>query len=340
MANLTIKDIAKICGVGTSTVSRAINNDPGINPVTKERILRVVEEFHYVPNNAARNLKLTENNAVGVLVKGLNNQFFLSMFRIFEEELGKKGYTFVLKEMSSDQDEATVAEELVKEKRLKGIIFMGGMIENPDVTLKRLDIPYVLCTVAVNANIRDSASVSIDDEKESFRIVDYLCKLGHKRIAIITGRRNDYAVGGLRLDGYKRALASHGIPYDANLVGYMKDDIPDFTAQNGYVVMKEMLASGEDFTAVYAISDLTAFGAYKAIDEAGKNVPEDYSVVGFDGIDLTEYMTPALTTMAQPKEDLARATVEMLIKEIDGIDTQKKVVFPAEFIERDSVRKI
>ena len=340
MANLTIKDIAKICGVGTSTVSRAINDDPGINPATKERILRVVEEFHYVPNNAARNLKLTENNAIGVLVKGLNNQFFLGMFRIFEEELGKQGYTFVLKEMASDQDEATVAEALIKEKRLKGIIFMGGMIENPDVTLKRLDIPYVLCTVAVNANVRHSASVSIDDEKESFRIVDYLCSLGHKRIAIITGRKNDYAVGGLRLDGYKRALADYGIPYDANLVGYMKDDIPDFTAKNGYTVMKELLESRVDFTAVYAISDLTAFGAYKAISEAGKKIPDDYSVVGFDGIDLTEYMTPSLTTMAQPKEELAKATVKMLMQEIDGVETEKKVVFDAEFIERDSVKKI
>jgi LacI family transcriptional regulator len=120
----------------------------------------------------------------------------------------------------------------------------------------------------------------------------------------------------------------------------MKDDIPDFTAKNGYTVMKELLESGEDFTAVYAISDLTAFGAYKAISEAGKKIPDDYSVVGFDGIDLTEYMTPSLTTMAQPKEDLAKATVQLLMQEIDGVETEKKVVFDAAFIERDSVRKI
>ena len=337
MATMTIKDIAKLCKVGTSTVSRAINNDPGINPDTRDRILKIVEEFHYVPNNSARNLKLSESNTIAILVKGVNNQFFQSMFPYFQEELQKKEYSFILKEIGSDDDDAAVAEELVKEKRLKGIIFLGGLMENPDVTLQRIDIPYVLCTVAMNVHAPHCSSVAIDDEKESYRIVDYLCQRGHRRIAIITGRKMDYAVGGLRLDGYKRALAHHGITYDPSLVCYMRDDLPDFSAANGYAVTKELLESGAKFSALYAISDLTAFGAYKAILDSGKKIPQDYSIVGFDGIELTKYMYPALTTMEQPKEKMAKASVDLLMREINGDESHPRQVYDAVLIERDSV---
>ena len=132
MANLTIKDIAKLCGVGTSTVSRAMNDDPGINPETKERILKVVKEFHYVPNNSARNLKVSESNTVGVLVKGRNNSFFQGMYTFIEQELQKIGYDFILKEISWDDNNTMQAVEMVKEQRLKGLIFLGGMIEDLD----------------------------------------------------------------------------------------------------------------------------------------------------------------------------------------------------------------
>ena len=114
MANLTIKDIAKICGVGTSTVSRAMNDDPGINPDTKESILKVVEEFHYVPNNSARNLKVSENNTIGVLVKGRNNHFFQGMYTFIEQELQEAGYDFILKEISWDENNTTEAVDMVK----------------------------------------------------------------------------------------------------------------------------------------------------------------------------------------------------------------------------------
>ncbi|MBP3506991.1 MAG: LacI family DNA-binding transcriptional regulator, partial [Lachnospiraceae bacterium] len=176
MANLTIKDIAKLCGVGTSTVSRAMNDDPGINSETKERILKVVKEFHYVPNNSARNLKVNETNTVGVLVKGRNNSFFQGMYTFIEQELQKIGYDFILKEISYDDNNTMQAVEMVKEQRLKGLIFLGGMIEDLDKIRQHIDIPYVFCTVAVDYNATDCNLVAIDDEKESYRIVDYLIK--------------------------------------------------------------------------------------------------------------------------------------------------------------------
>lgn len=342
MANLTIKDIAKICNVGVSTVSRAINDDPGINKDTRERILKVIEEYQYVPNNSARNLKMNESNTIALLVKGIDNQFFQGMLKIFEPELRKLEYSFLLHPVGEYQDDASVAVELAKEKRLKGIIFLGGLIDYPEAKLKSMGIPYVLCAVAANmmAQKRKCSSVSIDDEKEGYKAVDYLCKMGHKKIAIICGRRFDQAVGALRLRGYRKALEDNGIEVNERLIRYMRDDIPEYSVDNGYEVTKELLASGEEFTALFAISDLTAFGAYKAIMEAGKKIPDDYSVMGFDGIELTQFYHPALTTMVQPCEEMIKTSIKMLMDEIDGKKQVEEHIFEAKLLERGSVKYI
>ena len=317
MANLTIKDIAKICGVGISTVSRAINDDPGINQNTRKRILKVIKEYNYVPNNSARNLKMTESNTIALLIKGIDNQFFQGMLKIFEEELKKHEYTFLLHAVGEDQDDVSVAVQLAKEKRLKGLIFLN-----------------------MTAPKRKCSSVSIDDKKESYRAVDYLCKKGHKKIAMISGKSSDQAVGGLRLKGYREALADNGIKVNENLVRYMKDDIPEYSVANGYEVTKELLQSKEEFTALYAISDLTAFGAYKAISEAGKKIPDDYSVLGFDGIEMSKYFQPSLSTMKQPCEQMVKSSIELLMDQINGKEEKKQLIFQAELLERDSVKEI
>ena len=342
MGNITIKDIAKICNVGIGTVSRAINDDPGINARTKERILRVIKECGYVPNYSARNLKRSESNTIALLIKGIDNQFFQGTLKIFQEELGKIKYSFMIHAVAEDEDEVYEALKLAKEKRLKGIIFLGGLIDRADERLKYIGIPYVLCTVAINKNApeRQCSSVSIDDEMESFRAVDYLCKMGHKRIAIITGREADYAVGRLRLEGYERALKENGINFDPQLVRFMKENIQEYSIENGYAVAKELIESGIEFTALYVVSDITAFGAYKAIYDAGKKIPEDYSVMGFDGLNIGKYFYPALTTMEQPGEEMVRTSINLLVDEIEGKKKNQKLFLKAALLERDSVKQI
>lgn len=340
MANLTIKDIAKLCGVGTSTVSRAINNDAGINVQTRERIMRVVKEFHYVPNNSARNLKITESNTIGLIVKGINNRFFQSMYQQFEEELSDKGYDFILKEIGNDQDLVHTAEALSKEQRLRGLIFLGGMMMNPDTLLKRLTIPYVLCTVAMNVSTPNCSSVGINDEEESRRITAYLCEQGHRRIAILAGRREDSAVGMLRIRGFQAALREHGIDPAKQPVIYVPEAVRDYSAAGGYAAMQQLLSKHPDVTAVFAISDVMAFGAYKAIFDAGKRIPEDYSVIGFDGIELTKYMHPSLTTLRQPTMELVSTTIRELVKAVEGGRDFSRLVLEGELLLRDSVRRI
>ena len=121
MDSINIKDIARICGVGVSTVSRAINNHPDINPETKNMIMQAIKEHNYIPNNSARNLKRTDSKAIAVLIKGISNPFFSKMIRIFEEEIQKKKYLFIMQRVDACEDEVDVALELIKEKKPRGI---------------------------------------------------------------------------------------------------------------------------------------------------------------------------------------------------------------------------
>lgn len=343
MAEFTIKDVARICGVGVSTVSRAINNHPDINPETKEKIMKVIEENHYIPNNSARNLKRTESNTIAILIKGIDNPFFLAMFQTFEQELGYQDYTFMLQRVQQDEDELAVAQELAKEKRLKGIIFLGGRVDREAREFRALGIPYVFCTFAPDKALLtpEVNYVSIDDEEESYRIVDYLCSLGHKKIAIIRPTYADRGIGWSRYQGYVRALKKHGIEIDPGLVLYMKDDIEAFTPANGYAVTKELLESGREFTALFTMSDTTAIGACKALLEFGKRVPEDYSVAGFDGIEMAMYYHPSLTTICQPKEEMARASIKMLLDLIGEHPVKNnQQIFKAELRPGESTQEI
>lgn len=342
METITIKDIARLCGVGVSTVSRAINDHPDINQETKNMIMQVIKENNYIPNNSARNLKRSDSRTIAVLIKGISNPFFSSMIKIFESEIQKKKYSFILHRVEEQEDEIDVAVELVKEKRLRGIVFLGGHFSHTAEKLEQVKVPFVLSTIGVTENIsnRDFAAIAVDDLKESYKMVDYLCKLGHKKIAIISACMADESIGKLRLEGYKMALADNHIPYDANLVRIMRDDIETYTMKNGYEVTKELLSSGEEFSAIYAISDSLAIGACRAITEAGKRVPEDYSVAGYDGLDIGLYYNPSLTTIRQPVEEMAYESIRMLFDLIHKKTTPNSQIFPAELMVGESTRKI
>ena len=274
MEEITIRDIARICGVGVSTVSRAINNHPDINPETKETIMRVIKENNYVPNNSARNLKRQDAKAIAVLVKGINNSFFSQMIKVLEEEIKEKSYSMVLQHVDYDDDEVEVALKLVKEKRLRGIIFLGGYLVDSEEKLAQLHVPFILSTTGMlpkGFSRNTYSSVTVDDTKESYKMVDYLCKNGHKDIAILCARKTDASIGKLRLEGYKKALKDNGIEVREELILPMRSDLEDYSLENGYMVTKEFLEKQIPCTAIFAISDMLAIGAGKALSET--NVP-------------------------------------------------------------------
>lgn len=339
----TIKDIAKICGVGVSTVSRAINNHPDINPETKEKIMNTIKEYGYVPNNSARNLKRVDAKAIAVLVKGISNPFFANMIKVIEKECKKKHYYMELSHIESDEDEVDAALKVVKEKRLRGIIFLGGLFSHSDEKLRKLTVPFVFSTagsIPENISKKLYSNICVDDRKESARIVDYLIGLGHEKIAMIVAEPNEQSIGKLRLDGYYEALQAHDIAINPNLVYQTTNEVGHFSMENGYRTTKRLIESGEEFTAVYAMADVLAIGAIRALLESGLRVPEDVSVAGYDGIDVSGYISPSLTTIRQPVEDMAKNTVKLLFDIIAGKKEHQHITFAGELLVRESTKEI
>ncbi|WP_077612378.1 LacI family DNA-binding transcriptional regulator [Clostridium sp. Marseille-P2415] len=343
MESINIKDIARICGVGVSTVSRAINNHPDINQETKNRIMQVIKENNYIPNNSARNLKRTDSRAIVVLIKGIGNPFFGKMIRIFEEEIQKKKYSFIMQRVDEKEDEVDVALELIKEKKPRGIVFLGGYFSHSKEELAQLTVPYVLSTVGMTEYLGESPAfscVSVDDFAESYKMVDYLCKLGHKRILILAADPDDESIGRLRLEGYKKALTDNGISPDPSLIRFSDECEECYSMANGHRMMTRVLKEDLEFTAVYAISDSIAIGACKAVFENGKRIPEDYSIAGFDGLDIAHFYNPAITTIRQPVEEMAEATIGILFDVIKNQAEHQKKVFKAELVEGQSTRSL
>ncbi|ABX41455.1 LacI family DNA-binding transcriptional regulator [Lachnoclostridium phytofermentans] len=341
METITIKDIAKLCGVGVSTVSRAINNHPDINNETKTMIINTIKQYNYVPNNSARNLKRVEAKAIAILVKGITNPFFSSMIKVMEEVIEEKKYSLVLHHVEGNEDEVDVALELVKEKRLRGILFLGGYFTHTEEKLRQLNVPFVISTISATGCVEQQmySSVSVDDFEESYKMVQYLCELGHRNIAILASREEDRSIGRLRLDGYMKALSDHKIPFRKELVLPMDTSIEEYSMKNGYVVMKEFLQKKIPCTAVYAIADSLAIGACRAILESGKKVPEDFSVAGFDGIEAARFYSPSITTIEQPVEDLARESISTLFEMIKNKNHHVHKIFKANLIIRESTGK-
>ena len=342
MGQVTIKDIAKICGVGVSTVSRAINNHPDINPETKKLIMDTIREYNYVPNNSAQNLKRVESNTIALLTKGVGNPLFAEMIQTVQSDVLGKDYLFVLQQVDEMENELEVGARLANEKRLKGIIFMGGASRPKEELLRRIDVPYVICTVdaVMPENMENYGIVAIDDEAESYRMIDYLCRLGHRKIAIITAYAHDTSIGKLRLDGYRRALADNGIECEESLVVHMPAKGQVYTMKTGSDQTMKLLQSGAKFTAIYAISDTLAIGACKAIFDYGLRVPDDISVVGCDGLDMARYYQPAITTIEQPLSAMALETSRILFELIREKGGKKKHIFEARIREGQSVRRI
>lgn len=342
MDTITIKDVARLCGVGVSTVSRAINNHPDINEETKTRILQVIKENNYIPNNSARNLKRSASKTIAVLIKGIDNPFFSGMIKIFEEETQKKKYSFILHRVDEGEDEVDVAMELVKEKKLKGIIFLGGYFSHSQEKLNQLRVPFVLSTIGITEKIgsRNFSSVSVDDVAESYKMVDYLCSLGHRKIGILAATPYDESIGKLRLEGYRKALEDHKIRPREEWCFYSREDTRCYTMANGYELMKKVMGEGLGLTAVFAVSDSIAIGACKAVFDGGGSVPEDICVAGFDGLDMAHYYNPTITTVRQPVEEMAHATIQILFDIIKNKSQNQQMIFQGQLVKGQSTKII
>ncbi len=342
MESVTIKDIAKRCNVAVSTVSRAINNHPDINPETRRKIMKVIEENHYIPNNSAQNLKKSVSKTIGVVIKGADNQLFAKMRPVLVEGIAQYDYDSDIEYISISGDEIREALRLVKEKRLKGLIFLGGNHNRTEEELKAVPVPFVMCTVDMDETVPKDlySSVSVDSYQESYRMVDHLCSKGYKKIVIFSGSRGDESVGRLRLNGYRDALKANRIEVDEQRIWYSQDWAEDvFSMANGYRMGKKLIESGIDFDCVYAVADSIAIGAGRALLESGIRIPEECGLAGFDGLDETLYYHPSITTMRQPVKEMAEDAVKILFSMLHKGEANQHRVFSCKLEARESTQK-
>jgi LacI family transcriptional regulator len=338
MKNLNIKDIAKIAGVGVATVSRVLNNHTDVKEETRHKVLEIMEQYNYIPNNSARNLKRSTSNNIGVLVKGIHNPFFSKMIKSIEEEIDKEGYSMILHYNESNNNDIDAAVELIKEKKLKGLICLGGDFEDLDKQeIVNLKTPIVLASTYIieKANKALFSSVIIENEKAAFKAVDYIASLGHKKIGIITTGEEDRTIGKLRFEGYKKALKGNNIEYNEKFV-----EIGEYTFESGFDAMNKLIKKQLGITAVFATTDIMAIGASKAILSNGLKIPEDISVVGFDGIDYSMYFHPSITTIVQPVEEMGKKSIDLLFDLLKNKNNHQHIILETELQERESCRKI
>lgn len=334
MSGLTIREIAKMAEVSVSTVSRVINGMPDVNEKTRVKVNNIICEYGYVPNASARTLKQNNTNIICIVVKGIRNPFFAPVVELMQSAIEQTKYIPVVHYIDESSDEVGVASQLLTEKKALGIVFLGGNPASKVRSLSRFRVPCVLSTMPPgNHDIRNVSSVCIDDNIAARSAAEYLLAKGHKKIAILGGRRMDRDLVWNRYIGAKSAIEEKGYVFDEKL--YLESK---FSLDDSYKAVKSALIEYHgSFTAIFAMSDIMAIGAMKAIFDSGASVPQDISVIGFDGIKFAEYYHPGLATVRQPYEEIAEKSIELLVSNIEGETTGTNITLETRIIEGESV---
>ncbi|EHK2327804.1 LacI family DNA-binding transcriptional regulator [Clostridium perfringens] len=336
---MQIKDIAKIAGVGVGTVSRVINNCPDVSEKTRRKVSKIIEKYNYVPNNNARLLKMNDTKNICVFVRGVYNPFFSEIVNYIREEISKAGYFMILQqeEYKNGTEEIKSMLSLIKENKLKGIISLGAQLYNIDTKLfNEIKIPIVFTSADVlkDNDIDSISTIKVENRYSSYNGVKYLINKGHRNIAILLGDINDKGISIERFNGYKRALFEENFLVNKKYIKYGK-----YECKSAYEKTLELLEESKEVTAIFAISDLMAVGAAKAITDKGLRVGEDIALLGFDGMDMTKYYFPGISTIEQPKERLAKESINLLLDLINKKSKNKNIVIETNLLERESTIK-
>lgn len=341
---LTIRDLAALCGVAVSTASRALNGHPEVSEATRQRVLEMAKKYNFVPNSSARSLKLHTDKVIALLVQGDMSMIFLPMIDELNAAIKQRGYSLMLTFIPDDQADPSTVARIVRDRKISGVIFLGryseiGQGALSSYRLAELGTPTVFCTTEDFSNAPAvHSSVAADDRGDSTRVVEQLIALGHRRIACIgTGPLNDPGQAwAMRVEGYRDAMVNAGLSY-AGIIKESAQPEAVYTLENGYRSASELLDAEVDFTAIFGICDSVAIGACKALTARGIRIPDDVSVAGFDDIEIARFVTPGITTVAQPLSQIVAETVRVLFETIaDPGRTPEHVRIPGEPRIRES----
>jgi len=332
---MTIKDLARLSGYSLGTVSRVLNHQPNVSQKARDTIMAIVDEAGFQLNNNAKNLKQQKSTSIAVVVKGRANELFSQLVEQIQAQMAGHDVPLLLHYIDEDDNEVRCALQLCREKKPLGILFLGGTSENFLADFGEIHVPAVLVTnTAAHLDFPNLSSVSTDDVAAACCAVSYLMEQGHREVVIVGGDVEKSEISHLRYQGCVRAFSAY---HQTEPCSY---ETTRFSFQGGYEAMERALCTcGERVTAVFAMADVLAIGAIRCICDHGLRVPEDISVIGFDGLPVGRFYRPKLTTIRQQTEQMADACVKILLEGIGGTPAQHLVI-PYELTVYESVGKL
>ena len=330
---MTIKDIARLSGVGVTTVSRVLNDHPDVSEETRRRVLAVVAEQGFQPNTNARHLKQQTSASIAIIVKGTMNMLFAELMERCQQLLQDAGQNAAVYYLDEDANEVVYAVQLCRERKPLGILFLGGDLEFFQAEFGHITVPCVLLTnSARELDFPNLSSLTTDDEEAAYRVVRYLADQGHRDIGLLGGNWSCTQISYRRVLGCQRAFDELSLPFDARRCEPCR-----YSFSDAYDTTKRLLGRCPELTALFCVSDVMALGAIRAIHDLGRRVPRDISVVGYDGIPLSRFSVPRLTTVRQDTQQLARQGVDLLLRNLQRPRPPVHGVVPFELIAGERV---
>ena len=310
---MTIKDLSARTGYSVGTVSRVLNDQPNVSEKARKAILEAARECGFQLNTNAQQLKKQHTNSILVVVKGISNQLFASMVEAMQARIARTGHPLIVDYMDEESNEVLHALRLCREKKPLGVIFLGGNRTHFEADFDKIGRPCVLVTnSAEGLNFDNLSSICSDNRQAARAAIDALVELGHRQFALIGGDREVSDTTRLRFEGCMDAFGAHGIEFDPEL----DYETVRFSYADGYWAARRLMERDRKFTAIFAMSDAMAIGAIRALQDRGRRVPEDVSVMGFDGLTIGEYTVPRLATVCQDVDALAIHSIHMLLESI------------------------
>ena len=334
---MTIKDLSVQTGYSVGTISRVLNNHPNVSEKARKTILEAAEACGFQLNTNAQQLKQQRSQNILVLVKGSSNQLFGSLVEAIQRRVAGSPYHLVVDYMDEDSNEVLRALRLCREKKPLGLLFLGGNKRNFLADFDRIDVPCVLVTSdGSELPFRNLSSVCCNEDLAVKDTIEHLIRMGHRRIGIIGGNRERSDTARRRFEGCLAAFRTHQIPFDPEL-DYASTR---FSYLDGYRAAQMLLSRGQNYTAIFCMADVMAMGAIRALTDSGLRVPEDVSVVGFDGLPIGEFIVPRLATVNQDVETLAQRSIELLRSSFDTTQDPIHEVIPAQIQWKESAQPI
>ncbi len=309
MAGPTIYEVADLAGVSAATVSRTLKQPGKVRPDTRQRVQRAIDAVGFIPNAQARNFRRQASDTVILLVRDITNPFYLEIYRGVEEAALEHGYKVLMGDARMDDARIAHYVEMVRERHADGLILMTGRL--PKALRDAADrLPPLIVALEYFPDLA-FPTVRIDNVAAAGAAVDHLAALGHRRIAHIAGPPE--ILGHDRQRGYLEGLRRNGLDAAPELL------LPgDFSIAAGREAVRQLIGSGTRFTAIFASNDEMAIGAVNELHAQGRRVPADVSVVGFDDIVFAAVAEPSLTTIHQPRRDIGRAAMGLMVDTLAG----------------------